>query len=291
MSNTEQTLFQLFEKESIPIHKPSDQDKEMAIIVEVIDRPDLDQSIIQKVHPKPKYTSHPSEDAQSQRTIVHRNTPQYSQKNEAYKSTTSYGFGGAQSVVSDTPPPVLKVYKQNSKAHSASKNVNVNFRKEPSIEIISTSPKKNKRGGEELKSTEAGTKQKSSELNDSSLITSGRNEKPPADPKSFGALKMPIKRTVTMQPKKTVTFTEKKRGVPDVKIDGSFYSITDNSATKAYGQNTKLPYVPESQHYDEESSEYALSEVRIGNQLSDLPIYMPQDRVKIGLSTQMNRYD
>jgi hypothetical protein len=52
----------------------------------------------------------------------------------------------------------LKVYKQNSKAHSASKNVNVNFRKEPSIEIISTSPKKNKRGGEELKSTEAGTK-------------------------------------------------------------------------------------------------------------------------------------
>lgn len=43
---------------------------------------------------------------------------------------------------------------------------------------------------------------------------------------------MPIKRTVTMQPKKTVTFTEKKRGVPDVKIDGSFYSITDNSATK-----------------------------------------------------------
>lgn len=60
-------------------------------------------------------------------------------------------------------------------------------------------------------------------------------EKKDEDPKSFGVLKVPIKRTVTMQPKKTVTFTEKKFGKPDIKIDNSFYSITDKSLNNKLG--------------------------------------------------------
>ena len=45
-------------------------------------------------------------------------------------------------------------------------------------------------------------------------------------PRSSGVLKVPIKRTVTMQPKKTVTFTAKK---VYVHIDNSFTNMTDVS--------------------------------------------------------------
>lgn len=77
---------------------------------------------------------------------------------------------------------------------------------------------------------------------------------------------MPIKRTVTQQPKKTVTFTEKKLGKSDIKIDNSFYTITDNSVAPHNNENKALPYVQEfPQHHSEESSEYVLSELRTNN--------------------------
>lgn len=62
-----------------------------------------------------------------------------------------------------------------------------------------------------------------------------KNDNTEGKPKSFGVLKMPIKRTVTMQPKKTVTFNGQKAQT-DLKLDNSFYSITDNSNAKQAGK-------------------------------------------------------
>ena len=59
----------------------------------------------------------------------------------------------------------------------------------------------------------------------------GHSQRKEAKPKSFGVLKMPVKRATTMQLKKTVTFAnEKNSGVephPDLKLDYSYLSITE----------------------------------------------------------------
>ncbi len=51
-------MYQLFEKEAITTVNSKLADKELSVIVEVIDRPDLEQKVIQKVLTKPRYVSH-----------------------------------------------------------------------------------------------------------------------------------------------------------------------------------------------------------------------------------------
>lgn len=47
MTGQELILFQLFEKEAITTINSKLADKELSVIVEVIDRPDLEQKVIQ----------------------------------------------------------------------------------------------------------------------------------------------------------------------------------------------------------------------------------------------------
>lgn len=89
---------------------------------------------------------------------------------------------------------------------------------------------------------------------------------------------MPIKRVVTLQPQKTVTFTTQKAELPE----GSSLSITDNSQQKGNVKSGILEFVPESMHNDEESSEYQLSDQNYKNLLVEIPQYnLPNSENKI----------
>ena len=89
--------------------------------------------------------------------------------------------------------------------------------------------------------------------NDVSIITNCEIQ---GKPRSSGVLKVPIKRTVTMQPKKTVTFTAKK---VHVHIDNSFTNMTDKSMRHV--QQMSLQKVVEVKATRSESSDSCQSPV------------------------------
>ena len=85
---------------------------------------------------------------------------------------------------------------------------------------------------------------------------------------------MPVKRTTTMQPKKTVTFMPDQKTTQELNLNYSFLSITEQNSQIKQAINKPIESIPDESNLNfsgESESGINVSAIKTINELSDIP--------------------